>query len=108
MAITLSLPPELTIYTVPDLRSAWLQFLEQLDTQAPGEAPEDDRIALDASRIDDLDGAGVQLLLSLARSLRERQRRLVLVQPSEIAGRACRCLGVERILLDEPVGEAPV
>jgi ABC-type transporter Mla MlaB component len=62
------LPPELTIYHVAELHRDWLQRLAELDRGDAAAAP----AALDASPLQQLDGAGLQLLLSLRKALAER------------------------------------
>ncbi len=62
------LPPELTIYHVAELHREWLQRLAALDRGEPQAAP----AVLDASPLQQLDGAGLQLLLALRKALAER------------------------------------
>lgn len=87
-----SLPPELTIYTVGELRSGWLAWLT--DTAAGAPAETDDGWALEASSVDQVDAAGVQLLLSLARSLDAQSQALRLHRPSTPLVEACAALGL--------------
>lgn len=87
-----SLPQELTIYTAGELRGLCLAWLA--DTAA-GTAPDaDDGWALEASSVDQVDAAGVQLLVSLARSLDARSLALRLLRPSTPLADACAALGL--------------
>lgn len=83
------LPPELTIYTAGDVRTQCLAWMG-----APAEEGDDDGWALDASAVDQVDAAGVQLLVALARSLDGLSRPLRLVQPSAPLTDACAALGL--------------
>lgn len=89
MATILSLPAELTIYTVGELRPQWLAWLGSLaSSDAPVEA------AVDGAAVDQIDAAGVQLLVSLSRSLQAVQRTLCLVNASPLLTQACDALGL--------------
>ncbi len=96
----LDLPAELTIYTVGELRPQWLAWLGPAGTdgQAPavvrGQAP------------GDVDGAGVQLLLALDRSLAERGRQLQIDAPSSALQAACAAAGLAEWLQQRRPGEA--
>jgi anti-anti-sigma regulatory factor len=90
MSSALRLPDELTIYTASEVHAGFLSWLHSEAAQA---APSDPlRVA--AEGVTDVDAAGVQLLLSLANSLEQRQRGLVLVAPSDCLSEACGVLGV--------------
>ena len=89
MSTALALPPELTIYTAAETRSAWLAALAE-----PGEGP----LALPAGAVNEIDAAGVQLLASLARSLAAQQRPMQLVEPSAVLREACERLGLGGLL----------
>lgn len=95
MATALALPAELTIYTVAELRTAWLAWLGE----ALAGADPDEPLAADASAVDQVDTAGVQLLLSLANALGRQGHRLQLHQPSGPLAQACQLLGVAPQLL---------
>ena len=87
------LPAELTIYTVGELHpqwSAWLAEAASTDDDAP--------VCLDGSAVDQVDGAGLQLLVSLANSLAARQRTLQLVDASRLLVNACETLGLAALL----------
>lgn len=93
----LRLPAELTIFTASETRSAWLGWLA--DAQQHGDA--DTLCLVEAEDVAEVDAAGVQLLVSLARSLAGQQRRLQLQAPSEVLRKACTTLGVHTLLLDQ-------
>ncbi len=84
------LPNELTIYTASEARAAWLDWLAGLDEGVPaGTLP-----PLDAADVESADGAGVQFLLSLLRTLDQRDLTLTLNAPSEALRNACLSAGV--------------
>jgi ABC-type transporter Mla MlaB component len=87
-----SLPSELTIYTVGELRPQWLAWL------ADTSAAETEAFAVDAAAVAEVDAAGVQLLLSLHRSLINRQQALRLVAPSRTLATACEALGLSALV----------
>jgi ABC-type transporter Mla MlaB component len=82
----LALPAELTIYTVGDLHPLWLQWLQQGAAAAPAE--------VQAQAVDQVDGAGLQLLLGLTRAAAERGRTLRIDGPSEVLRAGCQALGL--------------
>ena len=85
------LPRELTIHTAADTHRALLAWVAgRADTPV---------WQVDASPIDETDAAGVQLLLSLARSAAQARAALHLASPSPALQRACRTLGVADALL---------
>lgn len=89
-----SLPSELTIYTVGELRPQWLAWLA--DTSAvPGvDDALNDAFPVDAAAVAEVDAAGVQLLVSLQNALSARQQELRLVSPSRALATACMALGL--------------
>jgi anti-anti-sigma regulatory factor len=88
-----ALPAELTIYSVgewaPRLRAALAATTSEADP---------DPLRLDAAAVEEVDAAGVQLLLSLANALQRDARSLQLLQPSAPLARACSALGAEGLL----------
>ncbi len=84
---TLQLPPELSIYTAAELHQAWLDWASQLPSQST-------HALADAALVDQVDGAGVQLLLALQGSLSLRGCRLRLNAPSPALRTACAALGL--------------
>jgi anti-anti-sigma regulatory factor len=94
-ASRLSLPAELSIFTATETRATWLAWLASEShalTGAEGLLP------LDASQVDVVDGAGVQLLLSLQHALHERGLGLQLAAPSRTLSEACTALGAGALL----------
>lgn len=92
MQNTLNLPPQLTIYTVAQLRPQWLDCAS---TAGHWQA--------DASAVDEIDAAGVQMLVSLAGALALAQGSLSLVNAGQPLADACRALGAS-MLLAAPAG----
>lgn len=94
MAPTLTLPSELTIYTVGELHPQWLAWAV---------ADDDEAMHADASAVAEVDGAGLQLVLALERQLQRSRRTLAIARPSEPFAAACRALGVQHLLAAAPV-----
>ena len=84
----LQLPQELTIYAVGELHPQWLAWLADAAAQGGEEAE------VDAQAVDQVDAAGLQMLVSLQRSLADRGLRLRLNGPSEPLRQGCRALGL--------------
>ena len=101
MKTALQLPPEMTIYTIGELRSAWLAALDAAARPRSGRRVAAAVFAVDAAATEELDGAGVQLLLSLARSLDALGRPLRLVAPSPALCTALAALGLHDLLGEE-------
>jgi anti-anti-sigma regulatory factor len=89
----LSLPAELTVYSVAALKPQWLDCLD---------GDPDTALCVDASAAADIDAAGVQLLMALDNALRNRRRRLRLVEPSDALRGACAALGASQLLVTDP------
>jgi anti-anti-sigma regulatory factor len=89
MSAPLALPAELTIYTAGESRSQWLAWLA---------ADDSDTLPVDASGVTEVDAAGVQLLVALARALLAQQRCLLLERPSAELRSACERLGLSSLL----------
>ncbi len=87
------LPAELSLPTVAQVRGDLLAWLDA--------APADGPLRVDAQRVDEVDAAGVQLLLSLAASLAARGRSLRLVAPSAPLVSACQALGAGGLVTDQ-------
>lgn len=85
MNSSLALPAELTIYTASETRPQWLAWLAADDAES---------LQVDAGGVTEVDAAGVQLLVALARALQVQQRRLRLDRPSPALRAACDRLGV--------------
>ena len=56
--------------------------------------------ALDAAGVQEVDAAGVQLLLALQRTLAARQQALGLVRPSSALAAACQALGAQLLMAE--------
>lgn len=82
----LRLPAELTIYTVTELHPQWLAWAA---AHVDGDA------TVEADAVQDVDGAGLQLLLALHRQLSQHGHRLQLQAPSTPLQRACTALGLQ-------------
>jgi len=93
-----SLPSELTIYTISELHPqclAWVATDSDADEGEPGTA---DGLRIDAQAVQEVDAAGVQLLLSLSNALDRQQRPLRLVRPSAPLLAACMALGASGLV----------
>lgn len=86
-----TLPPELSIYTVAELRDQWLVQLAEAEADQAA-------VALNGAAVDQVDAAGVQLLIALANTLARQQRGLSLMAPSAPLINACRALGAALLL----------
>jgi len=102
---TLSLPGELTIYTAAETRDQWLGWLAG-EAAAALDHPPDVLCRVDAAGVDQVDAAGVQLLVALSHALAQQQQRtLQLVDASGPLRNACAALGASALLAaDEPTG----
>jgi anti-anti-sigma regulatory factor len=92
MKPALALPAEMTIYSVADVRR---RLLAHVDSHG-----EDEACRLDGGAVDQVDAAGVQLLVSLARTLAPLGRTLQLGNASPVLQAACESLGLSQHLLD--------
>jgi anti-anti-sigma regulatory factor len=88
MTIELKHPAELSIYTVSEEYPRWRALL---DTAQAGEAR---TVVVSAGAVDEVDGAGVQMLQSLANEVARRERVLRLVGVSASLASACAGLGL--------------
>ncbi|MBL8363355.1 MAG: STAS domain-containing protein [Rubrivivax sp.] len=92
MTTAMALPAELTIYTAAQTRQCMLERLGADD--GPGAAP----FVVDGSAVAEIDGAGVQLLVALSRSLLAQGRRLAIAAPAETLASACVALGAASLV----------
>jgi anti-anti-sigma regulatory factor len=76
-----------TIYTVGTLRSQFEVWIAKLPKGPRGAALNDSPLAVDAQGVDEIDAAGMQLLVSLAKD------------SSSLLVGACEALGVASLLL---------
>jgi anti-anti-sigma regulatory factor len=106
MTALITLPAELTIYSVGELHPAWSNSLAAATTAVDGAAGES--FAVDAAAVAEIDAAGLQLLLSLANALARSDRVLRLLNPSQTLRQACAALGLTPWLLPAlPAGVKP-
>lgn len=96
MTRCLELPRELCVPEVAALRLTCLDWLDAQDAEE----------LVDASEVDEVDAAGVQLLLALSRSLASRGRRLHLHAPSGPLREALRTLGAHALIAPPAAGDA--
>jgi len=94
----MSLPSDLSIYSVGELRPQLLVRLKGDQNDATMGATLPESLRLEAASVEDVDAAGVQLLLSLANSLALAGRKLQLVNPSVALSRACAELGASALM----------
>ena len=85
----LTLPQELSICTAATTRAEWLAWLDRPEAE-PGPVA--------GAGVEIVDGAGVQLLVALARALQRRGHTLAVDEPSEPLRRACAALGAQALL----------
>lgn len=100
MATSLSLPAELAIYTANEVRA---QLLDMAQAAPLSET----HLHVDASAVSEIDGAGLQLLISLDKSLRSRGQRLVLASPSTCVQQAMQLAGATHLACVDPGKEVP-
>jgi hypothetical protein len=95
---------ELSIYTVAELRPAWLAWVAEWAGSDDGTAgtatdagqrPTSSRPTLVGTAIDTVDAAGVQLLLALDHALVQGGHRLLVLEPSSALTSGCSALGLE-------------
>jgi len=97
------LPPELTIYSVGALHSEWRAGLaDALDSKAIGA-----ECRVRGDLVNEIDAAGVQLLLSLRRSVMAHGSLLRVVDPSVALVVACSALGASLLLANADMAETP-
>lgn len=90
MAKTHALPAELTIYAVGELQPTLARWV--------GAARGSADFRLDGAAVDQVDAAGVQLLVAFSHALCRKHRRLQLVNASTPLAAACRVLGLPSLL----------
>ena len=95
----LRLPRELTIYTAAETRASWLAWLSGDGGHAEPNAQGEPVCRVDGEDVDEVDAAGVQLLVALAHSLQHRQVSLQLCRASGPLRAACHDLGLAALLL---------
>jgi anti-anti-sigma regulatory factor len=106
MSTGFSLPSELSIYTVSELRPQWLKWLDADAGQGSAPTSMGDVLWVDASPVADIDAAGVQLLVSLCSAAAGDGRALAFTNPSDALSRACAALGCSAMLVGHAAGGA--
>jgi ABC-type transporter Mla MlaB component len=96
------LPEELSIFSAADLLSTLRTLLA--NAAAGPDAP--DTLRLDATRVAEVDAAGVQLLLSLSNSLLRQGRQLQIEPASAALRQACQRLGAAWLLAPDSLRES--
>ena len=99
-SVKVSLPAEITIYTLGSLRAEWQEWVARATRSRRRTDGAGKPWLVDAARVDEVDAAGVQLLLSLAKSMSASNRPLQLVNASQTLGNACKTLGATSLLQD--------
>lgn len=87
MISAFQLPAELTIYSVGATRDALLVWLTQQDAK-PG-----DPLDIDAAHVEDIDGAGIQMLGALTSALTQRGLHWQVKEPSAHLLEICNAMG---------------
>lgn len=83
-----TLPENLTIYNVKEVKEDLLDHLSHVDKE----------VLIDAERLKDIDGAGIQLLLSLYKTLQSEDRTLIIKNRSELVDHLLQHSGAADIL----------
>ncbi len=96
MTRRLELPRDLCVPVVAALQLACLEWLDMQDADE----------LVDASQVDEVDAAGVQLLVALSRALASRGRPLRLQAPSGPLSDAIRTLGAHALIAQPAAGVA--
>jgi anti-anti-sigma regulatory factor len=86
------LPGELTIFTAAETRDTLLAWLGQIDADAA--------VLVTADQVGDVDGAGVQLLCSLAALLDRQGRNWSIAGATPLLTQSCATLGLADWLSD--------
>jgi len=107
VATPLVLPAELTIYTVGELHPQWLAWLGQGAAALAAEGAADGPAEVQAAAVEQVDAAGLQLLLSLQRALAEHGRSLQIHAPSQVLRGGCAALGLGAWLQAQMTEGAP-
>ncbi|MDD0809901.1 STAS domain-containing protein [Curvibacter sp. RS43] len=101
MSEPFTLPDELTIYTVESTRQAlllWLQDPHQSNVMSR---------AVHGGAVNDVDGAGLQLLGALANSLSAQGQAMDLIEPSPLLRDALQALGCAHWFALNPEDSTP-
>jgi anti-anti-sigma regulatory factor len=93
-----SLPPEMTIYSAGATRAMFQEWVARLPKGRRGVAAVGAPVLVDSSAVLEVDASGVQLLLSLYRTMAAANRTLKLESPSTRLAAACQALGASSLL----------
>lgn len=96
MQMTHALPAELTIYTVGELAPQLAGWLPDASSS----------LQVDASRVTEVDTAGLQLLIALSQHCRRQGHRLALLNAARPLVQAAHSLGLQP-LLGPDLGDTP-
>lgn len=88
------LPPEFTICAAAQIRQQWLAWWPE------GAHPEAGTVRIDASAVNTVDGAGIQLLIALRHWLNRKNLTLNLERPSKPLQAACATAGLVTLLFE--------
>jgi anti-anti-sigma regulatory factor len=99
-----ALPGDVTIYGVGALLTQFQEWMADLPNGQHDAVLNDEPLFVDASAVSEVDAAGVQLLLSLSKSLAAHRRTLRLASPSSLLASACDTLGVSAALIAADAG----
>lgn len=95
MSQVFDLPAELTIYSVMETRDALLTWVEKTRAESA------DTLQINAAAVEQIDGAGLQLLASLTAT----DANWAVLQPSATFAEACRIIGLAHWLAASPDAE---
>ena len=98
MTTSLTLPSELTIYSLGQLKTQWLAAIPKASRAKRSGPGQSAAWPVDSSAVNEVDAAGIQLLLALSATLRAKRRTLHLVNPSRPLVAACQSLGLAALL----------
>ncbi|MGM0502465.1 MAG: STAS domain-containing protein [Bacillota bacterium] len=93
--VNYQLPEEVTIYTVSEIKPEILEKLKKLQGQ--------ENLIFDCSELEEIDAAGVQLLLSVVKTSLQEEFDLFLEKTSLQIKNTLALLGVKEILLKEEI-----
>lgn len=91
------LPSEMSIYTAAEFRGQCLGWLAQSPPET-GETGQGQVWHVNAGDVDQVDAAGIQLLLALQKTLQAQQSDLQLGDPSSALSEACTAMGLSQWL----------
>ncbi len=98
MTVSLTLPPELTIYSLGQLKAQWLAAIPKASRAKRAGSSRSAAWPVESSAVNEVDAAGIQLLLALSTTLKAKRRTLHLVNPSRPLIAACQSLGLAALL----------